>query len=89
MNCPYHKPILELQPIRSCTLGLLPMTKYISTPTSDVPFGVLPNTTVGTAATCGCNCGESTQSQTDDLAQEIEAMLSEETVDTSGGATQP
>ncbi|XPS70094.1 hypothetical protein M3J09_002336 [Ascochyta lentis] len=82
--CSYHAPILELQRVCSTTSDALPMTRFMDSSSSNVPFGAFCGAVTGTAASGGCKCVRSSQQITDLLALEIEAVIaSSEDVDSS------
>ncbi|KAF1355753.1 hypothetical protein EJ07DRAFT_158089 [Lizonia empirigonia] len=88
-TCSYHAPILALQLIRSATSDSTPMTRFANGSSSSVPFGMLYNARVGTAASSGCTCVQASQQETDPMALEIEAIRTSGRDVASSSTSQP
>ncbi len=87
--CPYHQSLLELRPSTSRTSDLPPMTRFQESTGSELPFGFLGQTSIGTAASGGCNCVESSMQEPDPLARELNAIVSSHEDNANTSAAQP
>ncbi|KAF2736549.1 hypothetical protein EJ04DRAFT_562407 [Polyplosphaeria fusca] len=56
--CPYHTPLIRLQPQGELTANMKPMQRFLSMAAGDHPVSLTGNTRVGTSLSAGCTCGQ-------------------------------
>lgn len=89
LACPYHTSILEAQRVLSCASNLLPVARFTECAWSDVPFGFLHGTAVGTSISGGCNCVQLPRQASDPLLLELDAIVLADEAAVGSGTKQP
>lgn len=87
--CPYHAATLSLAPLPNSASDVAPITRLIECAWSELPFGILDNGSVGTAASSGCDCAQTSTQELDGLALEIDALLEGYSMYATNGRDQP
>ncbi|KAF2646071.1 hypothetical protein P280DRAFT_464337 [Massarina eburnea CBS 473.64] len=57
-KCPYHTPILQLDPGKPLDAEMSPMERFLHISPAHQPLAILVDMRIGSAASAGCTCGQ-------------------------------